>query len=121
MSATGKYIVVFKKSASDEAIDQQAEQVNENGGTVEKRFNSSILKGFTAEIPATYLLTLQSCLTAADSQIDYIGECHSTHWIKHDDIELGQCRTGLDSNHTMMREVCGPYSTTEEYHLDMLL
>ncbi|KAH9061359.1 serine proteinase inhibitor IA-1 [Lactarius vividus] len=72
MSATGKYIVVFKNTASDEAINEQAEKVGLNGGKVDKKFSSSLLKGFSAEIPATYLLTLQSSLTTGESQIDYI-------------------------------------------------
>ncbi|KAH9002011.1 serine proteinase inhibitor IA-1 [Lactarius hatsudake] len=70
--STGKFIVVFKKSASDEVINEHVEAVNANGGTVGKRFTSSILRGFSADIPANYLLTLESGLTAADSQIDYI-------------------------------------------------
>ncbi|KAH9018390.1 serine proteinase inhibitor IA-1 [Lactarius pseudohatsudake] len=67
-----KYIVVFKKSASDEVINEQAKQVGLNGGTVTEKFSSSLLKGFSAEIPDTYFLTLQRGLTAANSQIDYI-------------------------------------------------
>ncbi|KAH9058213.1 hypothetical protein EDB87DRAFT_942729 [Lactarius vividus] len=75
-----KYIVVFKKSASDEVINDQAMLVGLNGGTVDKMFSSPLLKGFSAEIPETYLLTLQRgierCLqggfTASDNQIDYI-------------------------------------------------
>ncbi|KAH9017251.1 protease propeptide/inhibitor [Lactarius pseudohatsudake] len=66
-----KYIVVFKKSASDEVINEQAKQVGLNGGTVTEKFSSS-LKGFSAMLPDTYLLTLQRGLTAANSQIDYI-------------------------------------------------
>jgi len=72
MSATGNYIVVFKKTAPQEAIDEQAEQVNVNGGQVEQKFNSPILKGFSAKISDTYLLTLQSSLSGGDSQIAYI-------------------------------------------------
>ncbi|KAI9463557.1 hypothetical protein BJY52DRAFT_1184578 [Lactarius psammicola] len=71
---SGKYIVVFKKSASQEVIDEQAEQVSANGGKVDKKFSSSILRGFSAEITNTYLLTLQSSLSGADSQIDYIDD-----------------------------------------------
>ncbi|KAH9083433.1 serine proteinase inhibitor IA-1 [Lactarius deliciosus] len=70
--STGKFIVVFKKSASDEVINDQADAVSANGGKVGNRFTSTILRGFSADIPATYLLTLQNSLTAADSQIDYI-------------------------------------------------
>ncbi|KAI0305697.1 hypothetical protein B0F90DRAFT_1700154 [Multifurca ochricompacta] len=69
---SGTYIVVFKKTASQDAIDNQASQVNENGGFVKNKFDSIILKGFSAEIPDTYLLTLQSNLSQDDNQIDYI-------------------------------------------------
>jgi hypothetical protein len=90
-----EYIVVFKKTASQEAIDEQAEQVGLNGGKVEKKFTSPIMKvrslcsqevmlgslilhyqGFSAEIPETYFTALQSSLSGADSQIAYIGEGH---------------------------------------------
>ncbi|KAH8981762.1 serine proteinase inhibitor IA-1 [Lactarius hatsudake] len=67
-----KYNVIFKKSASDEVINEQAKQVSLNGGTVNEMFSSSLLKGFTAEIPDTYFLTLERGLTAFNSQIDYI-------------------------------------------------
>jgi hypothetical protein len=39
-----EYIVVFRKTASQEAIDKQANEVNENGGEVTNRFSSSIMK-----------------------------------------------------------------------------
>ncbi|KAH9040673.1 serine proteinase inhibitor IA-1 [Lactarius pseudohatsudake] len=71
-SEIGKFIVVFKKSASDEAINDQAEKVGLNGGTVERKFSSTLLRGFSAKITNTYLMTLQQGLTQADSQIDYI-------------------------------------------------
>ncbi|KAI9429796.1 protease propeptide/inhibitor [Lactarius indigo] len=76
---SGKYIVVFKKSATQEVIDEQANQVGANGGVVDKKFSSPLLRGFSAEIPNTYLLTLQSNLTADDNEIDYIGEGHSAY------------------------------------------
>ncbi|KAI0254102.1 hypothetical protein BJV78DRAFT_1280494 [Lactifluus subvellereus] len=69
---SGRYIVVFKNTASQEVIDTQAEAVNENGGSVKNRFNSIVMRGFAAEIPDTYLLTLQSNLGQDDSQIAYI-------------------------------------------------
>jgi len=68
----GKYIVVFKNTASKEAIDKQAKQIHENGGTVGQEFNSVIMKGFSAQITDTYLLAMQSNLSAADNEIDYI-------------------------------------------------
>ncbi|KAF8274436.1 serine proteinase inhibitor IA-1 [Lactarius quietus] len=67
-----KYIVVFKSGASPEVIDEQAKRVDDNGGNVERRFNSVVMKGFTAEIPDTYLVTLQSSLTGGDNEIAYI-------------------------------------------------
>ncbi|KAI0277431.1 hypothetical protein BGY98DRAFT_980161 [Russula aff. rugulosa BPL654] len=62
-----RFIVVFKKTASQETIDEQASAINQ-------MFNSPILKGFSAQIPDTYLLALQNSLQGGDSQIDYIGK-----------------------------------------------
>jgi hypothetical protein len=42
------YIVVFKNTASQEAIDRQADGVNQNGGSVKTRYNSIIMKVRTA-------------------------------------------------------------------------
>ncbi|KAH9978644.1 hypothetical protein BGW80DRAFT_1280186 [Lactifluus volemus] len=74
---SGKYIVVFKNTASPEVIEKQANEVNENGGVVTNKFSSNIMKGFTAEIPDTYLLTLQSGLQQGDNEISYIGEINA--------------------------------------------
>lgn len=67
-----KYIVVFKKSASREAIDEQAKQITSNGGKVGETIDSTFMKSFSAEIPEAYLMALQSNLTRGDSEIDYI-------------------------------------------------
>ncbi|KAH9992586.1 protease propeptide/inhibitor [Russula vinacea] len=65
-----RYIVVFKKTASQEVIDKHANEVIQNGGTVKDKY--SILKGFSAEIPDAVLFQLQNGLQSSDSQIDYI-------------------------------------------------
>jgi len=67
-----KFIVIFKKTASTEEINSQADEVNASGGSVTQKFNSVALKGFAAEIPETYLRTLESSLQQPDSQIDFI-------------------------------------------------
>jgi hypothetical protein len=38
------YIVVFKRTASEKDIDDQAEEVNRNGGSVKNRFDSNVLR-----------------------------------------------------------------------------
>ncbi|KAF8482920.1 protease propeptide/inhibitor [Russula ochroleuca] len=68
-----RYIVVFKKTASQEAIDKQADEVNRNGGSVKNRYSVG-LKGFSAVIPENILLQLQNSLQSSDNQIDYIGK-----------------------------------------------
>jgi hypothetical protein len=87
------YIVVFKNTASQEVIDNRANEVSENGGSVTNRFSSAILKvrslpvlrdrlgiltscnqGFSAKITDTYLTTLQSSLQQDGNEILYIGE-----------------------------------------------
>jgi len=57
-----KYIVVFKDTATDDEITQYVDQVNNNGGTVSNRFESS-LKGFAAAIPDQALNSLQASIT----------------------------------------------------------
>lgn len=51
------FIVVFKKTASQETIDEQASAINRNGGSVGNKFNSAILKVRNAvlEIRTYYL------------------------------------------------------------------
>ncbi|KZT10640.1 protease propeptide/inhibitor [Laetiporus sulphureus 93-53] len=65
---SGKYIVVFKDSVSASQIDEYVNQVNSNGGEVSKRFNS-LLNGFAATIPDSFLTQLQSLQGGV---IDYI-------------------------------------------------
>ncbi|TFK54335.1 protease propeptide/inhibitor [Heliocybe sulcata] len=66
---TGRYIVVFKQSASQEEIDKYAQDINSNGGEIKDRYDS-IMKGFSATIPAQFLLQMQNSLQ--DGPIDYI-------------------------------------------------
>ncbi|KAA1476003.1 hypothetical protein DENSPDRAFT_883982 [Dentipellis sp. KUC8613] len=66
---SGKYIVVFKKTATDADIEKYANDVSTNGGTVHDHF-TPLLKGFSAQIPDQYLQTLQSNLQSGP--IDYI-------------------------------------------------
>jgi len=72
MALNCRYIVVFKKDASQDTIDRQADGVNANGGSVKHKYYSMIMKGFSAEIPEVYLLALQSNLLQPDSPIAYI-------------------------------------------------
>ncbi|KAH9998440.1 hypothetical protein BJV74DRAFT_883132 [Russula compacta] len=75
MSSSQTVIVVFKKSATQETIDNIADEVIANGGLVKEKFNSIIFKGFSADIPDTFLQTLQSNLQ--QTEIAYI--VHSSH------------------------------------------
>ncbi|KAI1794192.1 protease propeptide/inhibitor [Ganoderma leucocontextum] len=65
---SGKYIVVFKDHVSQPEIDKYAEDVAANGGQIGQRYDT-VLKGFSASIPDTYLQQLQSF---TGSVIDYI-------------------------------------------------
>ncbi|KAI0645521.1 protease propeptide/inhibitor [Trametes meyenii] len=56
---SGKYIVVFKDHVPQSEIDKYANEVNSNGGAVGQRYNT-VLKGFSATIPESYLTQLQS-------------------------------------------------------------
>ncbi|KAI0769792.1 hypothetical protein BD413DRAFT_613804 [Trametes elegans] len=62
------FIVVFKDGVSQAEIDKFANDVNENGGQVKNRYDS-VLRGFSAAIPESFLLRLQSF---QGSVIDYI-------------------------------------------------
>jgi len=66
-----RFIVVFKKNVAQDTIDRQADAVEQNGGSVNNRFDS-IMKGFSAVIPEEYLLALQSNLQQDNSPIAYI-------------------------------------------------
>ncbi|KAI9508210.1 hypothetical protein F5148DRAFT_1284298 [Russula earlei] len=68
-----EYIVVFKDTASQETINEQADQITKHGGSVTLKFDT-VLRGFAAQIPPDYLLFLQNCLAEGDSQIAYIGK-----------------------------------------------
>ncbi|KAK7692622.1 hypothetical protein QCA50_004255 [Cerrena zonata] len=67
---SGKYIVVFKDSASQAQIDKYAQDVESNGGNVGHKYDSA-LRGFSAAIPDAFLQTLQA-QGLADGIIDYI-------------------------------------------------
>ncbi|KAI0793221.1 hypothetical protein C8Q75DRAFT_804037 [Abortiporus biennis] len=70
---SGKFIVIFKDSATQDQIDKYVEEVNQSGGNVSAKYDSA-LKGFAASIPDAYLLKLQQQSSLADSPIDLIGE-----------------------------------------------
>jgi len=59
MATLGKYIVVFRDDTSPEVIDQAINDVIENGGQVNTRWDE-IMKGFSATIPEAHLETLKS-------------------------------------------------------------
>jgi len=60
---------VFKESASSDEINKYADEVSKAGGEVKDRYDT-VLKGFSATIPAQFLLQLQTNLQ--DGPIDYI-------------------------------------------------
>jgi predicted enzyme related to lactoylglutathione lyase len=66
MSTIGKYIVVFKESASVDDIKRYMDRVNAEGGSVTNVYDT-VLKGFAATIPDSFLQNLQG-----DDLIDYI-------------------------------------------------
>jgi len=66
--SSGKYLVVFKDSATQAQVNNYVASIGQNGGTVGRRLDG-LLKGFSATIPDSFLQNLQS---EADSVIDYI-------------------------------------------------
>ncbi|KAG8983127.1 hypothetical protein FRB90_006294 [Tulasnella sp. 427] len=67
---SGKYIVVFKDSATQEQIEQYAEEVNNGGGEVTARYDT-VIKGFAAYLTGSQLQNFQG-----DDIIDYIEPDH---------------------------------------------
>ncbi|KAF8157022.1 protease propeptide/inhibitor [Crassisporium funariophilum] len=63
---SNRYIVVFKNGVTKEQIDQYVNNVNKNGGEVGHRWDS-ILNGFSATLPESFLMSLQN-----DELIEYI-------------------------------------------------
>ncbi|KAI0051903.1 serine proteinase inhibitor IA-1 [Auriscalpium vulgare] len=63
-----KYIVVFKKDTSADTIKNHESEIKKCGGEVHDSYDS-VLKGFSAVIPDSYLLQLQSL---QGGEIDYI-------------------------------------------------
>ncbi|KAJ7167372.1 protease propeptide/inhibitor [Mycena crocata] len=68
---SGKYIVVFKSTASEAAIDKFANTVNSDGGEVTHRYDT-LLKGFAAILNKNTLAKFNSLQAESDSIIDYI-------------------------------------------------
>ncbi|KII92391.1 hypothetical protein PLICRDRAFT_37166 [Plicaturopsis crispa FD-325 SS-3] len=66
---SGKYIVVFKSTATPEQIEKYATEVSNSGGEVTNRYDT-VLKGFSAAIPDSYLTQLQSL--QGGGVVDYI-------------------------------------------------
>ncbi|KAF8637049.1 hypothetical protein AX16_010904 [Volvariella volvacea WC 439] len=64
---SGRYIVVFKDSATEAQIQEYVNRVNNSGGAVSHTYDVPGLKGFAATIPDSFLENLQS-----DSVIDYV-------------------------------------------------
>ncbi|TFK64525.1 hypothetical protein BDN72DRAFT_846511 [Pluteus cervinus] len=69
----GKYIVVFKKSATPDQIQEYVDSVNSNGGRV-KDIWTNPLKGFSAEIPDSFVQSLQAKAFSNEDIVDYIEE-----------------------------------------------
>ncbi|KIJ39933.1 hypothetical protein M422DRAFT_32534 [Sphaerobolus stellatus SS14] len=60
MTGSRTYIVSLKQTATEEEIAKAEAKVTDSGGRIERRYNSPILKGFSAIIPDSYLSELQS-------------------------------------------------------------
>ncbi|KAJ7096327.1 hypothetical protein C8R44DRAFT_812735 [Mycena epipterygia] len=68
---SGKYIVVFKAGASEEAIKQLTETVQSDGGEVTQTYDT-LMKGFAAKLDPATFAKFTSLQADADSIIDYI-------------------------------------------------
>ncbi|WFC95030.1 hypothetical protein MBRA1_001670 [Malassezia brasiliensis] len=53
------YVVMFRKSASDKDVDKYVNEVQEQGGTIQQRYNADFLRGFAARMPPKYVEKLE--------------------------------------------------------------
>ena len=60
------FIVVFKKDASQDTVDRQADEVNANGGSVKHKYNSIIMKVRTISSPRFVRTNCPTSLTMRD-------------------------------------------------------
>ncbi|KAJ7462302.1 protease propeptide/inhibitor [Mycena galericulata] len=68
---SGKYIVVFKSTASQQAIDEFADTVSKEGGEVIHKYGT-VMKGFAARLNDNTLVKFNSLQEDPNSIIDYI-------------------------------------------------
>ncbi|KAJ7045513.1 hypothetical protein C8F04DRAFT_1065063 [Mycena alexandri] len=68
---SGKYIVVFKSTASKEKIDEFIATVKSEGGQVGHQYDT-VMKGFSATLSEKTLTKFNSLQAEADSPIDFI-------------------------------------------------
>ncbi|EJD52668.1 hypothetical protein AURDEDRAFT_158401 [Auricularia subglabra TFB-10046 SS5] len=68
---SNSFIVVFKKTASPEQVEEYVNQVSSGGGEVTHRYDA-VFKGFAAKLTNQQLQGFQANLAAGDSPIDYI-------------------------------------------------
>ncbi|PWN35310.1 uncharacterized protein FA14DRAFT_39994 [Meira miltonrushii] len=70
MSSNKSYIVIFKDDAPSSKIDEEIKKVTDAGGKITQRYDSSIMKGFAAQMPENLVQSYTS-LTAG-SKHDYL-------------------------------------------------
>ncbi|KAI9222206.1 hypothetical protein BC828DRAFT_379035 [Blastocladiella britannica] len=61
------FIVVFKKGTAQDVVDVAAAQLEANGGEIENRYDGTVLLGFSAVVPETYMSTFET-----HPHIDYV-------------------------------------------------
>lgn len=50
---------MFRKSASEEDVDKYVDEVQQQGGTIQQRYNADFLRGFAARMPPKYVEKLE--------------------------------------------------------------
>ncbi|KAK7057194.1 protease propeptide/inhibitor [Favolaschia claudopus] len=69
---SGKYIVVFKASASQDKINEFMSTVKDEGGEIGHTYDGTVMKGFSATLNEKTLTKFNSLQADADSPIDFI-------------------------------------------------
>ncbi|WFD47831.1 hypothetical protein GLX27_002494 [Malassezia furfur] len=50
---------MFRKSATDKDVDKYVDEVQQQGGTIQQRYNADFLRGFAARMPPNYVEKLE--------------------------------------------------------------
>lgn len=73
-------MIIFKDEASDPDIEAAMSDVKEAGGQVQRKFDASFLRGFSASLPESYADKLQKAAQGGQHpKIEYLEADQAIH------------------------------------------